>query len=480
MFLLSYNELFLASIGSNGIPVDNKTTNKLFTKKIHFFTFKYPSNSQWTRYKFDVKLKEGIFLADRNPYLTSIFSIHGVFQLQLIHILSLSNDLIIRNKSFKIEYNWLIPVIEVKSMSDKTTVAIVYGGKSPEHDVSLQTAFSAIQAIDKEKYNVQLVYITRSGDWLQGPLITDEINDIQTLIVSAESDASTSAISPLSRLNNRKEKNPPVVLPLLHGANGEDGTVQGLFELLDVPYVGANVLASAVAMDKVVIRDLFQTHGFAQPQYLSYTRHDLSIDQQSCLRQVKEKLGFPCFVKPANAGSSVGISKCHDLSELEKGVQEALRYDHKVIIEEAINGREVEIGIIGNDEPKASVAGEIAYESDFYDYESKYHDEKTELIIPARIPPESYEQMKEIAIKAYKAINCTGLARIDFFYTDDHRLLINEINTLPGFTPYSMFPQLWAHSGLPYPKLIDQLIEYALEHYENKKKITYITPKINK
>jgi D-alanine-D-alanine ligase len=365
-------------------------------------------------------------------------------------------------------------------MSKKITVAVVYGGKSTEHDVSLQTALSVIQAIDKEKYDIQPVYINKLGDWLQRPQITGEVNDVKMLTATNEnSDENTALISPVSRLQNTKQNEGSslqVVLPLLHGANGEDGTVQGLFELLDVPYVGANVLASSVAMDKVILRDLFQTYGFAQPKYLSFTRHDIKADGLSCYSLVEKQLGFPCFVKPANAGSSVGISKCSSLSELETGIQESLKYDHKVIIEEAIKGREIEIGVIGNYEPIASVAGEIAFESDFYDYETKYHDEKTKLIIPAQIPQEAYEQMKEIALTAYKAINCTGLSRVDFFFTEDNKVLINEINTLPGFTPYSMFPQLWAHSGLSYPKLIDRLIEYAIERYEDKKNITYMKP----
>jgi len=362
-------------------------------------------------------------------------------------------------------------------MPKKIAVTVVYGGKSTEHDVSLQTALSVIQAIDRDKYEIQPVYINKLGDWLQRPKVTGEINDVKMLIASNdEKEQSTALISPISRLSNTKpdDSQLQVVFPLLHGANGEDGTVQGLFELLDLPYVGANVLASSVAMDKVVLRDLFASYGFAQPEYRSFTRYDWEQRKAACLTQVENELGYPCFVKPANAGSSVGISKCKTQSDLEKGIEEALKYDHKMIIEKAVNGREVEIGIIGNDEPIASVAGEIAYESEFYDYQSKYHDEQTKLIIPARMPDEVYEQMKEIAIKAYKAINCTGLARIDFFLTDDHQLLINEINTLPGFTPFSMFPQLWAHSGLPYAELIDRLIQYAIERYEAKKKITYI------
>ena len=366
-------------------------------------------------------------------------------------------------------------------MPDKITVMLVYGGKSAEHNVSLQTAYSVIQAIDKDKYEVQPIYINKLGDWLERPKVTGEIKDIKMLTVSEENANHTAIapISPLSRLNNTKlnEESPlPVVFPLLHGTNGEDGTVQGLFELLDVPYVGANVLASSVAMDKVVLRDLFQAYGFPQPQYQSFTHYELEKDPTSCIQKVESKLGYPCFIKPANAGSSVGISKCSNRSELEQGIHLALKYDRKIIIEKAVEGREIEIGVIGNDEPIASVAGEITYANEFYDYQSKYHDEQTQLIIPAQIPNEIYEQMKEIALTAYKAINCTGLARIDFFLTNDNQLMINEINTLPGFTPYSMFPQLWAHSGLSYPQLIDRLIEYAIERYEEKKKITYTQP----
>lgn len=364
-------------------------------------------------------------------------------------------------------------------MPEKTIVSLVYGGKSTEHDVSLETARSVIQAIDKDKYDVQPIYINKQGDWFQGPNLAGGITSVDQLITSKEdADQLIPSISPLARLQNRQQNEGrlQVVFPLLHGANGEDGTVQGLFELLDLPYVGANVLASSVAMDKVILRDLFTTYGFAQPEYRSFTHYEFKNKRSAVLQQIKKELGFPCFVKPANAGSSVGISKCRTVFELENGIEEAFIYDHKIIVETAIDGKEVEIGVIGNDEPIASVAGEIAYESEFYDYESKYHDEQTKLIIPAQISDEVYEQMKAIALSAYKAINCTGLARIDFFLTNDNRLFINEINTLPGFTPYSMFPQLWAHSGLSYSKLIDRLIEYAIERYEDKKQITYIKP----
>ncbi|SHF35757.1 D-alanine--D-alanine ligase [Seinonella peptonophila] len=368
-------------------------------------------------------------------------------------------------------------------MNKKIKVAILYGGKSTEHEVSLHTALSVMQAINIDRYDVHPVYINQSGDWIPCPPLTEPIKDMKTLIdVTDRQTSDIASISPLARIQNLQD--PPsdlqVIFPLLHGVNGEDGTVQGLFELLDIPYVGANVLASAIAMDKVILRDLFQTHGFAQPNYLSFTQHKLKENIKTCCKQVEQELGFPCFVKPANAGSSVGISKCLEISLLEAAIHQSLKYDQKVIIEEAVKGKEIEIGVIGNDQPIASVAGEVQFSSDFYDYHSKYHANDTKLMIPANIPSQAYEKIKEMALRAFQAIQCSGLARIDFYYTEENQVLINEINTLPGFTPQSMFPQLWAHSGLPYAKLIDCLIEYAIEKHTNKTKITYHQPTLNK
>ncbi|KYD25311.1 D-alanine--D-alanine ligase [Geobacillus sp. NFOSA3] len=359
----------------------------------------------------------------------------------------------------------------------KTRVGILYGGKSPEHNVSLSTAMAVMNAIDKNKFDVIPIYITTEGQWIKGERLTGKVNDIKQL--QFQSDAK--AIIPVA-LNQtpavadgkkQEEAVVDVIFPLLHGPNGEDGTVQGLLELLNIPYVGNGVLASAVGMDKVVMKNLFAQAGLRQAKYVSFTKREWSRNEEAAYDKVEQELGYPCFVKPANAGSSVGITKCKQRDDLKAAFAEAFKYDRKIIVEEAIVGREIEIGVIGNDDPICSVVGEIVPKKEFYDYQAKYEDGNTELIIPADVTKEQYETIKQMAITAFKALDLSGLVRADFFLTEDGEAYINEINTMPGFTPYSMFPLLWKHSGISYSELIERLVQLAIERHEEKQTITY-------
>ncbi|KAA0544586.1 D-alanine--D-alanine ligase [Bacillus sp. BGMRC 2118] len=358
----------------------------------------------------------------------------------------------------------------------KIKLGLLYGGKSAEHKVSLQTALAVTKALDLTKFEVHPIYITDKGEWVRGTELQAPATDVMALQLSTEQQV----ISPVS-LNqdlfpaeaSQNEGSIDVIFPLLHGPNGEDGTVQGLLELMNIPYVGNTVLSSAAGMDKVIMKNLFAQAGLKQAKYVSFIRREWEKNQESLSNEIEEKLGYPCFVKPANLGSSVGISKCKNREELEAACQEAFQFDRKVIVEEGIIGREIEIGILGNDEPECSVAGEIAPKKDFYDYKAKYEDGDTELIIPADLTAEQYEELKSLAIQSFKAIDGAGLVRADFFLTQDGEFLINEVNTMPGFTPFSMFPLMWQHTGVSYPELIERLVKLALERHEEKQHIKH-------
>ncbi len=359
----------------------------------------------------------------------------------------------------------------------KIKLGLLYGGKSAEHQVSLQTALAVIKALDREKYDIHPIYITEQGQWIRGERIEGEVKEVAALQMKGEGNA----ISPVS-LNkeiiptNAKENDEDsidVIFPLLHGPNGEDGTVQGMLELMNIPYVGNGVLASAAGMDKVVMKNIFAQAGLPQANYVWFIRSEWEKDREAAYAKVEEALGYPCFVKPANLGSSVGISKCKNREELEAAFEEAFQFDRKIIIEQNIIGREIEIGVLGNDEPICSVAGEIVPKKEFYDYKAKYIDGDTAMIIPADVTEEQYEIIKERAIRAFKALDGAGLTRADFFLTKDGEILINEVNTMPGFTPFSMFPLLWQNTGVSYPELIERLVSLAIERYEEKQKIKY-------
>src|SRR5690606_24801073 len=325
----------------------------------------------------------------------------------------------------------------------KVKLGLLYGGKSAEHKVSLQTALAVIKALDHSKFEIHPIYISEQGEWIRGSQLTGPVDDVQKLILK---EAGT-PISPVSlntelfpaHVSEQKDAI-DVVFPLLHGPNGEDGTVQGLLELVNIPYVGNGVLASSAGMDKVIMKNIFGQAGLLQAKYVSYIRSEWKESPQAAYAKVEEELGYPCFVKPANLGLSVGISKATNRETLEKAFEEAFMFDRKIIIEEAIIGREIEIGVLGNDAPSCSVVGEIVPKKDFYDYKAKYEDGDTALIIPADLTDEQYETVKTEAIKAFKALDCSGLVRADFFLTKEGKVIINEVNTMPGFTPFSMFP----------------------------------------
>jgi D-alanine-D-alanine ligase len=365
-------------------------------------------------------------------------------------------------------------------MGEKVRVGLVYGGKSGEHEVSLQTALAVIKAFDYNKYEIVPLFITRRGEWRPGPLLEGPVASVAELQFDDSGNypaVRETALAPLFRnmfAAKRTERAIDVVFPLLHGTYGEDGTIQGLLEMADIPYVGAGVLASAVGMDKAMMKTVFAQAELPQCLYRYFTLKQWEKDQSYFIMEVEISLGYPCFVKPANLGSSVGVSKAHNREELIQAVQEAFRYDRKVIVEEFIDAREIEVSVLGNDEPAVSVPGEIVPSNEFYDYNAKYIDGKSTMIIPADLPQETVKQVQELAVRAFQAIDGSGLARVDFFLSKtDGRLLINELNTMPGFTPYSMYPLLWQHSGLTYAELLDRLIALAMERHEEKRRIEY-------
>ena len=345
----------------------------------------------------------------------------------------------------------------------KIKLGVIFGGMSTEHDVSVLSAYSILNNLNKEKYEVFPIYIDKNGKWYslkeiqQEPVIQEKnielINDVFSYLKKCD-----------------------VVFPVLHGKYGEDGTIQGLLELLKIPYVGCGVLASAIAMDKVYAKIIFEKANIKQAKFV-YIRKDngkyIYIDkefnetkdeQKNICQKIEEKIAYPMFVKPSNSGSSVGINKAKNLEELEKYIEYASKFDTKILVEEAIVGKEIECSVLGNEDVKASVLGEITPAEDFYTYDAKYNNAESRLTIPANISKELSDKVRKTAIKAFKAIDGKGLARVDFFVnTKTNEIYINEINTLPGFTNISMYPKLWEYSGLKYSDLLDKLVKLALE-----------------
>ena len=352
----------------------------------------------------------------------------------------------------------------------KKRLGLVYGGKSAEHEVSLSTARAVIQAIDFKRFIVIPIYITYEGEWRKGQPLERPVETIEELRLVGSGVNKPDSIHDF--LNGGSDL-PDVIFPLLHGTNGEDGTVQGFFEVMNIPYVGNGVLASSAGMDKVSMKQLFAQVGLNQVPYVHFIRGGWKLERERLIEQMEQELGWPMFVKPANLGSSVGISKAVDRDSLIKAVDFALKFDRRVIVEQGVTAREIELAVKGNDNPTCSVSGEIKPVTDFYDYEAKYKDGNTELIIPAEVTPEVANLMEDMAIRAFKVLDCSGLVRADFFVTADNEVLINEVNTMPGFTPTSMFPLLWQKSGVTYSKLIDELIELGLERHTEKEKIQY-------
>lgn len=355
----------------------------------------------------------------------------------------------------------------------KKRIGLLYGGKSAEHEVSLATAAAVSKAINFNEYEVHPIFITLDGEWRRGPELTEPVQSIEELQFNQGAIGKPNNITDFLINEQGEQVNFDVIFPLLHGTNGEDGTVQGLLEVLNIPYVGNGVLSSAAGMDKVIMKQLFEIAGLNQVPYVYFIRSEWNNEQSIILEKCEEELAWPMFVKPANLGSSVGISKATNRKELTEAIEFAFKYDRKVLVEQGVVAREIEMAVLGNDEPKVSVAGEIKPNQEFYDYDSKYKDNSTSLIIPAVITGEVESTMKDMAIRAFKILDCAGLVRSDFFVTEENEVYINEVNTLPGFTPVSMYPLLWQHTGLSYPKLIDTLIELAIERHKEKQQLQY-------
>ncbi len=374
-------------------------------------------------------------------------------------------------------------------MSRKKRIGVVFGGQSSEHEVSRVSAQSVISNLDKNKYEVIMIGITKEGKWLtyEGPVeklgtgewqTIAEANraNIKKLTQASEINSLGNSLGEILRISrdDKKDKTIDVVFPVLHGANGEDGTIQGLFELADIPYVGCGVLGSALAMDKYYAKIVFERENLPQGKFLAFSKKQIINDIDQAIKQVEEIFTYPCFVKPCNSGSSVGVSKASIREELVDALNIATKYDRRILVEEFIDGQEVECAVLGNDEPIASTVGEIIPCNEFYDYEAKYSAKSTsEVLIPARLPSKTIEEIREYAVKAFKALDCAGLARADFFVRKKTgEIYINELNTMPGFTQISMYPKLWEASGITYPELLDRLIELAIERYEEKMDIS--------
>ncbi|UKO99591.1 D-alanine--D-alanine ligase family protein [Nostoc sp. UHCC 0870] len=364
---------------------------------------------------------------------------------------------------------------------NKLRVGLLFGGRSGEHEVSISSARAIAKALsaaeNANKYEILPFYIQKNGRWLAGEAPQQVLQSGVPVLDAPNSSSgeshdlvSNTKIPALERWQSPSQvAEVDVWFPILHGPNGEDGTIQGLLTLMQVPFVGSGVLGSALGMDKIAMKMAFEQAGIPQVKYKAVTRAQVwsnpCVFPKLC-DEIEAALGYPCFVKPANLGSSVGISKVRSRQELEAALDNAASYDRRIIVEAGVTAREVECAILGNDQPQASIVGEITFNSDFYDYETKYTQGQADLLISAPIPDEISRKIQELAVQAFAAVDAAGLARIDFFYVEaTGEVLINEINTLPGFTATSMYPQLWSHSGIPFPELVNRLIQLALERH---------------
>ena len=386
-------------------------------------------------------------------------------------------------------------------MKKKLRVGVLFGGRSGEHEVSLLSAASVLAAIDRKKYEIVPIGITKQGRWVTSGdaalLLGAPGGDPQATpaaAVLARGEATVMPPEPNSGLvpfetaggTQRSALDLDVVLPVLHGTYGEDGTVQGVLEMAGIPYVGSGVLGSAAGMDKDVMKRLFASAGLPIPKHVTLLRTALAANPRKSIAAIEAALKYPLFVKPANGGSSVGISKAHDRAELREALALAAQYDRKLVVEQAVGGgrkstgkaRELEVAVLGNDTPEASVVGEIVPGKEFYDYEAKYLSEGSEAVIPAQLPREQAKEIRAMAIRAFQACDCAGMARVDFLMEPGARgrIYLNEINTLPGFTAISMYPKLWAASGVPYTALLDRLIALALERADERRTTKYSLP----
>ncbi|MGK7950432.1 MAG: D-alanine--D-alanine ligase family protein [Xenococcaceae cyanobacterium] len=356
----------------------------------------------------------------------------------------------------------------------KKKIGLLFGGCSGEHEVSIISAKAIASALGEaentNKYEIIPVYIDKNGSWRATDISQQVLTSGEALQLTADESNLVTGFDRLTQIS----QNPHIAeidvwFPILHGPNGEDGTVQGLLKLMQVPFVGSGVLGSALGMDKIAMKNAFAQAGLPQVKYVGVTRAQIwsnpCVFPKLC-DEIEAIVDYPCFVKPANLGSSVGITKVRSRSELETALDNAASYDRRIIIEAGVTAKEVECAVLGNDNPKASVVGEISFNSDFYDYETKYTEGLAQLQIPAQIPDAIASQIQEMSLKAFAAIDAAGLARVDFFYVEaTQEVLINEINTFPGFTSTSMYPRLWAATGIPFPNLVDRLIQLALERH---------------
>ena len=361
----------------------------------------------------------------------------------------------------------------------KIRVGLIFGGRSGEHEVSFCSASSIIKAINKDKYTIVPIGITKEGRWISPQdselaLQSGKIEGKSTVILL--NDPSGNALIRTDN-NQRSDKRSAlervdVIFPVLHGPYGEDGTVQGLLEVANIPYVGAGVAASAISMDKDLMKTIFQQRDLPILKWMTIRRKEWQKDKEKILSSIENGFEYPLFVKPTNLGSSVGITKVHEKEELEGAIDLASSYDRKILIEEGLEGaREIECSVLGNDEPQTSVGGEVKQAGEFYDYDSKYINKETQLIVPADLSDGVSQEVQEIALRAFKAVDAAGMARVDFFVSKkENKIYLSEINTIPGFTSVSMYPRLWEASGVSYPDLIDQLIQLALERHQDKKK----------
>jgi D-alanine-D-alanine ligase len=362
---------------------------------------------------------------------------------------------------------------------NKLRVAVLFGGRSGEHEVSLMSARNVLSALDPAKYDVTQIGITHDGVWLTGEDVIGkfEQGDLRALEqVIVAPDPTLSGVYVVRDTRHVKLADVDVYFPVLHGTFGEDGTIQGLFELANAAYVGAGVVGSAVGMDKGIFKDVMLANNIPVVDTLVVRRAEIEQDMASVIEKAEALSAYPLFTKPANLGSSVGVTKCNNRSDLQEGLMEAASFDRRVLIQKGIRSpREIEVSVLGNDNPIASVPGEILPSREFYSYESKYIDGTSGLIIPAPLPAEVAEQIREYAVRAYRAIDCAGMARVDFFLEKDtNQIYLNELNSLPGFTKISMYPKLWEASGLPYSKLVDRLIELALERRAERARTSHI------
>lgn len=356
-------------------------------------------------------------------------------------------------------------------MVDKLRVGVIFGGRSGEHEVSLMSARSVLSALNPKKFQVTEIGITHEGTWLVGENVLDSFvtrNLDHLTPVTMLPDPTRSGIYAIHKGEGGESlqhlQDFDVLFPVLHGTFGEDGTMQGMFEMANVAYVGAGVLGASVGMDKGVFKAVMQANDIPVVDGMLVLRSEFKTRMDAVLDQVENLSVYPVFVKPANMGSSVGVSKCQNRSDLLEGLLDAARFDRRVLVEKGINAREIEISVLGNDTPQASVPGEIRPAAEFYSYNAKYHDDRSELFIPADLPKDIAEEMRAVAVRAYQAIDCAGMARVDFLMDKDSgEYYLNELNTIPGFTQISMYPKLWEASGVAYPELVDRLIDLALE-----------------